>query len=521
MKAGCLYFFVALIGGLIFQVMPYIGWGLEYLPGDLGDTRFNLFVLEHGKQFLLGEVQQYWSAGFMHPEPEVITLSDNLLGTVPIYAVFRVLGIDIFTSFQAWAITLAILNFTSAFALIKYLLKSNMAAAIGAFVFAFSLGLAAQMNHAQMYPRFAIPLAILFMLLWFDRNHWKYFTLSIACFVYQLYCGIYLGFMSVLPYLIILVVLSWKNRHELKEMLNSTKNKLIYGLAITVNFVFTLLLFLPYLRRAKTSELFEYGQISGSLPTPFSYLSAPPGTLLHRFLENTTVHYNAFWDHWIFPGWLTLIAFVSIGFVAIKSPTIIGSKTHNQVFLVLIAGVIGLVAFLRIGDYSLYYFLHKFPGFSAMRSLARIINVELLFMGLSVGMVFLLLKQRFTHFSGLLFFVFFTVLIIDNYQLPESVLRNEKVLFEERHKNILSKLNHLPKGTIVSYEPVEIIDNIAHIQLDVMLAAQALHLKSVNGYSGSAPHNFHKYWGEPNEENRLFYFERFTQEEIGDVVIIR
>ena len=78
MKAGCLYFFVALIGGLIFQVMPYIGWGLEYLPGDLGDTRFNLFVLEHGKQFLLGEVQQYWSAGFMHPEPEVITLSDNL-----------------------------------------------------------------------------------------------------------------------------------------------------------------------------------------------------------------------------------------------------------------------------------------------------------------------------------------------------------------------------------------------------------------------------------------------------------
>ena len=212
---------------------------------------------------------------------------------------------------------------------------------------------------------------------------------------------------------------------------------------------------------------------------------------------------------------------MSIGFVAIKSPTIIGSKTHNQVFLVLIAGVIGLVAFLRIGDYSLYYFLHKFPGFSAMRSLARIINVELLFMGLSVGMVFLLLKQRFTHFSGILFFVFFTVLIIDNYQLPESVLRNEKVLFEERHKNMLSKLNHLPKGTIVSYEPAEIIDNIAHIQLDVMLAAQVLHLKSVNGYSGSAPHNFHKYWGEPNEENRLFYFERFTQEEIGEVVIIR
>jgi hypothetical protein len=521
MKAGCVYFFVALIGGLIFQVMPYIGWGFEYLPGDLGDTRFNLFILEHGKQFLLGEVQQYWSAGFMHPEPEVITLSDNLLGTVPIYAVFRVLGIDIFTSFQAWALTLAILNFTSAFALIKYLLKSDMAAAIGAFVFAFSLGLAAQMNHAQMYPRFAIPLAILFLLLWFDHKQWKYFLLSITCFVYQLYCGIYLGFMLLLPYLTIFLVLLWKNRSELKEMFHSTRNKLIYGASIAINIFFILVLFLPYLRRAKTSELFQYSKVSGSLPSPLSYLSASPGTLLHSRLENTTTHYAAFWDHWIFPGWLTLIAFVVVVLLLLKNSLITRLKVHPHTVTVVLAGAICFIVFLRLGDYSLYYFMHKLPGFSAMRSLARIINVELLFMGLSVGMVFLLLKQRFTHFSGLLFFAFFTVLIIDNYQLPESVLRNEKVLFEERHKNMLSKLNRLPKGTIFSYEQAEIIDNIAHIQLDVMLAAQALHLKSVNGYSGSAPHNFHKYWGEPNEENRLFYFERFTQEEIGDVVSIK
>jgi hypothetical protein len=53
-----------------------------------------------------------------------------------------------------------------------------------------------------------------------------------------------------------------------------------------------------------------------------------------------------------------------------------------------------------------------------------------------------------------------------------------------------------------------------------MLAAQALHLKSVNGYSGSAPLNFYKYWGEPNEESRLFYFERFTDQEVGDVVVV-
>lgn len=327
--------------------------------------------------------------------------------------------------------------------------------------------------------------------------------------------------MLLLPYLIILIVLVWKNRIELKEMLNSTKNKVIYGLVITLNLVFMLLLFLPYLRRAKTSELFEYGQISGSLPTPLSYLSAPPGTLLHSYLENTTVHYNAFWDHWVFPGWLTLIAFVSIVFLAFKSPAIIRFKSHTKAVLVLIAGGIGFVAFLRFGDYSLYYFLHKLPGFSAMRSLARIINVELLFMGLAVGFLFITLKERLHRIPFIVFVVFLALLTIDNYMYPEKVLRSEKSLFQSRHEKMVSKLNHLTKGSIISYEPEMLNDNIAHVQLDVMLASQALQLKSVNGYSGSAPHNFYKFWNTPNEESRLFYFERFTDKEIGQVVVVK
>jgi hypothetical protein len=521
MKLGYVYFVVGLLFGLAFQLMPYLGWGFQYLPGDLGDTRFNLFVLEHGKQFLFGEVTHYWSAGFMHPEPEVISLSDNLLGTVPIYAFFRLFGLDIFTSFQAWAVTLAVLNFSAAYALIKHLLKSDMAAAIGAFVFAFSLGLAAQMNHAQMYPRFAIPLTILFLLLWFDRKQWKFFALSITCFVYQLYCGIYLGFMLLLPYLLILAVLIWNNRSWLKEMLSTTKHKVLYGLTLLLNGVFILLLFLPYLRRAKTSELFQYSQVAGSLPSPLSYVSSSPGSLIHGYLENTTVHYNAFWDHWIFPGWITLIAFLGvIVLVLIQSLNSLVS-IHKYTALVILAGALCFVVFLRVGDYSLYYFIHKLPGFSAMRSLARIINVELLFMGISVGIVFLLLKKKFSRFSIVFFFAFLFLLVIDNYQYSERILRNEKVLFEERHAQMMSKFNHLPTGSIVSYEPVDVEDNIAHVQLDVMLAAQALHLKSVNGYSGAAPHNFYKYWGQPNEENRLFYFERFTEEEIGKVFVVK
>jgi len=521
MKGPIVYFLVALICGLAFQFMPHVGWGFDYLPGDLGDTRFNLFVLEHGKQFLFGEVNAYWSAGFMHPEPEVITLSDNLLGTVPIYAFFRLIGLDIFSSFQGWALSLAVLNFAAAFAFIKYLLKSNKAAAIGAFVFAFSLGLAAQMNHAQMYPRFAIPLALLFLLLWFDRKQWKYFALSTICFVYQLYCGIYLGFMLLLPYAVLLFTLCWKHRTEMLELLHSAKQKVIYVVIVLVNLVLVALLFIPYLRRAKTSELFDYGQVSDSLPTPLSYLSASPGTLIHGYLENTTAEYPAFWDHWVFPGWITLFAFGFIVFFMLLNRSVINNKTQRNTIWVLLGGFVGFVVFLRLGDYSIYYFMHKLPGFSAMRSLARIINIELLFMGISVGILFLLIKEKIGRFSPMLFLVFLASVVIDNYILPTKVLRTEKGLFLERQNNMIAKFEHLPPGSVVSFEPEVLNDNIAHIQLDVMLAAQALHLKSVNGYSGAAPINFYKYWSNPNEENRMFYFERFTPAEVGDVKVIR
>jgi hypothetical protein len=504
---------------LIVQLVPYIGWELEFLPGDLGDTRFNLFVLEHGKQFLFGEVGDYWNAGFMYPEPEVISLSDNLLGTVPIYAFFRLLGASIFTSFQLWTLVLAVLNYSSAFLLFQKLLKNPLAAALGAYVFAFSVGLAAQMNHAQMYPRFAIPLSLLFLMFWFEKKTWRYFMLSLSCVVYQFYCGIYLGFMLVIPYAAVAIYSGWKERKALVAAVQPPRQMMLYVLAVAVNVVCLLILFLPYLRRAKTSALYDFSQIVGSLPSPMSYVSASPGTLAHEYLVNTTTHYPAFWDHWIFPGWLTLGAFVFVSLRIFIKPTHFWWSPTNRSFV--IAGVITWFLFLRWGEVSLYYFAQLLPGFSAMRSLTRIINVELLFFGLSVGILIVLLVQKTTtKWRPFAFLFFLSLLVMDNYVYPESVLRTSRALFVERHNAMTVKLEHLSEGTVISYEPKEIDDPIAHVQLDVMLAAQSLRLKSVNGYSGSAPLKFHKYWEQPNEENRLYYFERFDSTELKNVVVI-
>ena len=81
--------------GLYFGVMPYFHWDLSRIPGDYGDARFNYYVLEHGYSYLSGKISEYWNAPFMYPYKNVMALSDNLLGTLPIYALFRFFNADV------------------------------------------------------------------------------------------------------------------------------------------------------------------------------------------------------------------------------------------------------------------------------------------------------------------------------------------------------------------------------------------------------------------------------------------
>ena len=37
------------------------------IPGDLGDARFNMYVLEHGHRWLMRLDQSFWSAPFFIP----------------------------------------------------------------------------------------------------------------------------------------------------------------------------------------------------------------------------------------------------------------------------------------------------------------------------------------------------------------------------------------------------------------------------------------------------------------------
>jgi hypothetical protein len=497
-------FFLPLGLGLYLLISTYFGSDLSLLPGDLGDTRFNLFILEHCHQYLTGTVNDFWNATFMYPEPEVISLSDNLLGTAPIYSVYRLLGFNLFSAFQYWAITLAILNYTSAYFLASHLSKKSWFAGIAAFIFAFSIGLAAQMNHAQTFPRFAIPLTLLFLLLWRERCHLKWFFWAVLALTYTFYCGIYLGFMTLIPFATLFTFIVFEKWALIKKQLSDLKTALFYGATLILNLSLLYVLFAPYLRRSKSNTLHTYEQVKHSIPTIESYLSAHPGTLIHRPLENLIGGDQfAYWDHWLFPGWLALIGLLAMFFLSIKKSVIENlSFSNRNTWLLLITGCITFLLFLRVGGYSLYYFLQLLPGFGAMRSMTRIINIELLFFGIGLAFLLTILAKKSRNYRVFVFLIAMIILLFDNTIDPDYANTTRKKEMLDRHNTLVSKMKEIPPGSVVSYEPNldSLSTHIIHYQIDAMLAAQSLGLKSVNGYSAQAAFGFHKYWMKPNPE---------------------
>lgn len=520
-KAG-FTFLLPLLIGLVISVFPYLGFSLDFLPGDLGDTRFNLFLLEHSSQFLFGHVDHLWDGGFMYPEAEVISLSDNLLGSAPFYFLFRLFGADIFTAFQYWFVLVAILNYWAAYKLTDYIVKNKWLAGLSGFVFAFSISLASQMIHAQTFPRFAIPLVVLGLLLWRKHLNWKYFAFSITMLVYQFYCGIYLGFLAVIPFLIIFIFIVFSNYKKIFESFKRRYNLIFYFFSIVINLVLLYKLFAPYIGRSEQSTPYSFGEIQHSLPGLKSYLSAPSGALIHSPFENFIGNnHPAYWNHLIFPGWLVIFCFLFSVFLLFKSWAKKNSSLSKEKYIVLITGLLTFIILLRIGSISLYSLVHELPGFSAMRSLTRIINVELLFFGLSMAIVTHYFIKKFQLPSIWVFFILLPLLTIDNFKAFENAKRVSKSKMEQRHYNLVDKIKGLPKGSVVSYEP-EILDDPPHFyQLDAMLAAQSLRLKSVNGYSARAAPNFDRYWIKPNEKNRRFWFERFPKSDTISVVVIK
>src|SRR5262249_4180087 len=127
-------------------LLTLLGWeiGWERSPGDLGDTRFNMYVLEHFFRWLQGKDMSLASPDMYYPFPGVLFFSDTHAGTAWVYAVFRFIGLNYYSAYKAWFFTGYILTFAAAYYVLLCLGTRAWIAMAGAAFFTFCLPSTAQ-----------------------------------------------------------------------------------------------------------------------------------------------------------------------------------------------------------------------------------------------------------------------------------------------------------------------------------------------------------------------------------------
>ncbi|HXC04201.1 MAG TPA: hypothetical protein VNZ86_05570, partial [Bacteroidia bacterium] len=436
---------------LIDILIPQFGNNFERIPGDLTDARFNNYLLENGYSYLTGKSPVFWNAPFCYPEPDIISWSDNFIGQLPLYSLFRVCGLDLQSAYQGWMLLTQILNFgICAWVLFKFT-RNKTAAMLGAFVFSFALPVYDQNYHSQMMARYAIPLAFYFFIRFMKGEGPRNLFFLLMSVVLQFYLSIYLGFLLSLALCCTLFGYLLLNRKEIPfRNLFALKQLKWYALYLAVSAGLLLMLMKPYLVRSKQSPPPPIEQVMSSLPEPGAYVLTSFNATSWRDLNRVPEGMIDFWNKFLFPGGLASLA-VFILLVILIRTGYVSLVTHPEqrlkLGMSLLAGFMLLFLFtLRVHQKSLYSFVYQIPGFNAMRDLCRVVNVQLFFYAAMVALLggLLLEKIKRPWLRNAFTFLMLTGVVVDNAYDSAQAVTYSKADSEARFMDIVEKVKSHP-----------------------------------------------------------------------------
>jgi len=473
--------------------MPYFGYHLQFIPGDLGDARLNNYVLEHGYKWLSGKSSSFWNAPTYLSTRNTIAFSDNHLGSLLIYSVMRVLGFGRETSFQLWILIGITLNFFTMAWVLKKIGSRGLGLACGAFLFAFSLAYTNQLSHAQLTYRFASPLAWFFFYLFLTDPKPRHLALSLFFCVLQLYCTLYIGYFLLLflgSFFVGIIIIYGYRDIRYKVLHNLNKKKTLECISLLILSAIALLpLILPYIQVSSEYGYRTWSEISSMLPRLSSYLLTSNSTLIWGsiLIIFSRVGDIPMWQEHLM--WIGLVPWAGLFYFVL----LIKKKNFKMdiVPTLIISLAIMVIVTLYFRGFSLYYILAKLPGVMAFRAVTRIILVMLIPFSIITALFMSSLIEKTKSWDKRLLRVFFVSLIFvfflaENQNAPIKFSKNMaqkriSVLIKnisERHINHNSVLAYIYSPIEHSWEP----------KLDAMLAAQELNISTFNGYGAKGGH---------------------------------
>jgi len=483
------------------------------LPGDVGDSRFNLYILEHFYLALTGQVENFVDGGFFYPLTKTILFSDNHWGSGLIYSYFRFFDATPIEAFFYWFLVGFILNYWLAFYVSRKFELSELAAAIGAFLFAFGLPVIAQDGHVQLIYRPFVPLAFLAFFYYTKSRNFYHLALAALAVSSQFLISVYSGFflaLSLGAWALVEMKLSncWLSlskptniyrgnflSRNLPLVSTGSTNGFLSGgflgffhgigikksLPILALALATFLLFaLPYFA---VKNLYHFGrsalEIAPMLPRIESYFLADRSNLWFDDLAIFS-QLPGRWEHQMFIG---IGAFAALLFLYFRKNLIEKNSLAQKFSLILL---VMILLSLSINSISLYYLIVLIPGGSSLRAISREILVLLFPISYLVG--YSLDKIRSTNFATLssraIVCLICFLIVIDPIFANKSISKTKD--WDERLKLLESRISKSDKE-IDSDSILILSTKTIEEELDAMLAAQKLKIKTINGYSGNTP----------------------------------
>lgn len=461
-------------------VSPYFIYG--GLPGDIGDARFNRYVLEHFYLVLSGKETSFVNAPFFYPWIKTISFSDTHWGTGIIYVLFRLMHFSPEKAYVWWFGVGFVLNYWAAFFVNRSLGLRTLGATIGAFLFTFSLPVLWQDGHTQLLYRFYVPFAFLALHAYLQQRDPRliaavFLAISLQLLV-SLYIGVFLTYFLI-AYYIVFQTFSRKNDQTTSLFSRPLSHWVVAFGFFAISFFFFMLFAIPYW---KVQHLYgfhhSWSEIRKLLPHIQSYFMAENSRL---WFSNVAAFADvpASWEQQLFIGIGAFIAFL----YSLLSKDFLNDHLLSWRLIVTVGIIIAVT--LVIGQLSLYYFLVFFPGISAVRAVCRVMLVLIFPISIIVGQVIDCINSK--KFKWIrtkpIVFILCSIIVVD------SMLASKHISYTKEWLARLKKVDsmiHVPvtKESIlalsVSTQPNE-------EAIDAMIYAQLHGIKTFNGYSGNAP----------------------------------
>lgn len=465
------------------RVLPPFG----QLPGDMGDTRFNMYALEHSYQWLIGN-SSLWNMQMFWPLSGTSAFSEMHLGSVIFYSVPRLLGLDRYGAMQIWFASGLYLTLFSAYFAARWMRYSAAAGALVAIVFTCALPITAQAGHAQLVHRWAAPWAIVAVIgmsrsVLMRRSHLFVFAVSISL-QFLLSPGTAIATIYVSIFIWTASVWLGTSVKDFREVRTDKRQLLttVSGISVIAIFTYVALRYSQFKNvYGITREKLEVWEFS---PTLKSLFLADHSHVWNRYSYRLVIDSGRS-ETQLFIG-LALISFLVIG--------ISGVRSKRDVRLSLLLGsVLVFITIIRVGDSSGFIYLANIPGFDSVRTPGRFILILLFPIGLVAASGFdALIASRHKLFQ-IMAIILLVVMVreysnIDLMQISKSDLNAPTEQMVER---VSERINSANRN---QFDAFFVLDDAEHnrfmLDLDAISASQILHIPTLNGYSGFIPFGY-------------------------------